>query len=86
MLAIEGETEAPAVDLICGREEEPYPTSTLHSNDDACHKPPGWQVFEDIKWETRGQTLRIATRNVRTMFQIGTLANVIQEMDSMSWV
>ena len=74
-----GETETPAVDLlICNREEEPDPTSTLHSNDDACLKPPGRQVFEDIKWKTRGQTLRIATWNVRTMFQAGKLDNVIQ--------
>ena len=50
-----GETETPAVDLlICDRGEEPDPTSTLHSNDDACLKPPGRQVFEDIKWKTRG--------------------------------
>ena len=31
---------------------------TLHSNDDACLNPPGRQVFEDIKWKTRGQTLK----------------------------
>ena len=37
-----GETETTAVDLhICDREEEPDPTSTLHSNDDVCLKPPG---------------------------------------------
>ena len=37
-----GETETPAVDLlICDREEEPDPTNTLHSNDDACLKPQG---------------------------------------------
>ena len=61
------------------------PTSTLHSNDDACFKPQGRQVFEDIKWKTRGQTSRIATWNVRTMFQAGKLDNVIQEMDNMNF-
>ena len=40
-------------------------------------------MFEDIKWNTRGQTLRIATGNVRSMFQAGKLDNVIQEMDNM---
>ena len=80
-----GETDTPAVDLlICDREEEPDPTCTLHSNDDACLKPPRWQVFEDIKWKTRGQTLRIATWNVR-MFQAGKLDNVIHEMDNMNF-
>ena len=81
-----GETETPAVYLlICDREEEPDPTSTLHSNDDVCLKPQGRQVFEDIKWKTRGQTLRIATWNARTMFQAGKLDNVIQEMDNMNF-
>ena len=81
-----GEAETPAVDLlICDREEEPDSTSTLHSNDDACLKPQGRQVFEDKKWKTRGQTLRIATWNVRTMFQTGKLDNVIQEMDNMNF-
>ena len=78
-----GETETPAVDLlICDREEEPDPTSTLHSNDDACLKTA---IFEDKKWKTRGQTLRVATWNVRTMFQAGKLDNVIQEMDNMNF-
>ena len=50
-----GETETPAVDLlICDREEEPDPIGTLHSNDDACLKPPRREVFEDINWKTRG--------------------------------
>ena len=61
-------------------------TSTLHSNDDACLKPQGRQVFEDIKWKTRGQNLGIATWNhVRTMFHAGKLYNVIQEMDNMNF-
>ena len=42
-------------------------------------------MFEDIKWKTRGQTLRIATWNVRTMFQAGKIDNVIQEMDNMNF-
>ena len=55
-----GETETPAVDLlVCDREEEPDPTSTLHSNDDACLKPQGRQVFEDIKWKTRGHGMYV---------------------------
>ena len=59
-----GETETPAVDLlICDREEEPDPASTLHSNDDACLKPQGRQMFEDVKWKKRSD--RIATWNVR---------------------
>ena len=54
-----GETETPAVDLlICDREEEPDPTSTLHSYDDACLKPQGRQVFEDIKWKTKRSDLK----------------------------
>ena len=42
-------------------------------------------MFEVIKLKTRGQTSRIATWNVRTMFQAGTLANVIHEMDNMNF-
>ena len=81
-----GEGETPAVDLlICDREEEPDPTSALHTNDDACLKLQGRQVFEDINWEARGQTLMIATWNVRTMFQAGKLDNVIQEMDNINF-
>ena len=77
-----GETETHAVDLlVCDREEEPDPTSTLHSNDDACLKPQGREVVEDIKWKTRGHGMYVGP----TMFQAGQLDNVIQEMDSMNF-
>ena len=41
-----GETQTLAVDLlICDREEELDPTSTLHGNADACLKPPRRQYL-----------------------------------------
>ena len=67
-----------------GKKSQPDPTRTLHNNVDACLKPPVRQVFDDTKWKIRGQTLRIATWNVRTMFQAGKLDNVIQEVNNMN--
>ncbi|XP_023233867.1 craniofacial development protein 2-like [Centruroides sculpturatus] len=82
------EPPANCVSNVCYREEESCPEnskfdSNIREYEETILTPLGRMISEVPKLKTRNVLLNIGTWNVRTLYELGKLDNLIQEIKSM---
>lgn len=65
------------------REEGPIHLASIVTDDEDNLNPSGRLTSDGVTLKTRDKDLKIATWNVRTLYQPGKLDNAIQEMENM---
>ena len=77
-----GEVGPPATTSVVNDREEDLSLASKRTVDDSSSlNPDGRLQLEGTALKTRGRILKIATWNVRTLYQAGKFDNILQEMD-----